>query len=462
MALFHIVFAILIAFHQFRRLKRTGIDTQTFIGAGFALAYGLAPAYFNLIDPDRVSGETGITIPYADLSSKSVLFGPVVLILYIIAYGAVCGGYRFFHKDKAYPTAAQEMSSSFYLLFGGFCAAVGLASLGYYINQVGGLDAFFSISMFLRSDSDAIFRFGLERVAFLKNSSMIILTGAVLTATGAHAQGWRRSPLLSILFAASFVGSILLLIHQSGRLFLGAFLGSFLISRFLGRRELPVARVAIGFALFAVFASVGKELFWRMAFRDQTITEEISVLRVFHSMMSEILFAHVSAVTAVSAAPDVVPYRMFVDIPIALVNLIPSSLFNFEKIRNIADINTDLVATGSPIPVDLVGFGYYSAGFLGVIVWGFLFGALASWLDSLLADSKRVWSILRAFSAVTFGLRVAYSEPTHILVSSFHMFLAFAGAIPFIFWARGRPKKRSRTADATRAAGLAQAVAPSL
>jgi hypothetical protein len=154
------------------------------------------------------------------------------------------------------------------------------------------------------------------------------------------------------------------------------------------------------------------------------------------------LFPHVATVTAIHSAPDVTPYRFFLDIPISIINLIPSAIFGFTKIQTVAEINTILVNSGAPIPVDLVGFGYYSLGTAGVIMWVFLYGWLSGKLDSLFTDSAGRWSIVRAFLAVTFGLRVAYCEPTHVVLSSFHMFIILAILLP-VLWMRPRAARKS-------------------
>jgi hypothetical protein len=444
MVFLHLLFAIFVSLHQVRRIRSSGLDTLAFIGFGFALVYGIAPAYFYITDADEVFRDTGVLIPYADLSSEATPFGPSVFALYVVAYLSVCTSYNASSKRPVFQTSGVEIQSRFYELFGGIYTLAGVGMLTFYIVRFGGLSAFFSSSMFLRSDPDAIFRYGIQNIAFLKNAAMIVLAGAILCGTGLSARRFKGSPILLMLFVLSFLSSLVLLVHQSGRIFLAAFVAGFLVARFIGRRKIPILKVSIALCIFSIFATIGKELFWSMAFREKTVIEAVSVPRVYHSMMSEILFPHIASITAVSAVPQTVSYRMFSDIPIAIFNLVPSSLLQSEKPRNIAEINSELIGTGSGIPVDLVGFGYYSAGIFGVLLWALFFGWLAGWLDSLFRDTQGVWAILRAFTAITFGLRVAYSEPTHILIGSLHMFIALGVVVPFIFLARSGSVKARR------------------
>jgi hypothetical protein len=425
---FHLIFAIVILIHQATRLRRVGIDSLTFIGFGFALAYGLGPAYFYWVNPDELYFEEGVSISFTSLKYSADMFSWLAFPLYCGAYATVCVAYRWASKGARpwRPVSSGAGLARKYEFYAWACLVVGGLILLSYIMSLGGIQMFFSLSMYLRSDENAIYQFGIERVAFLKNAAMILLSGSILSYIV-----WRERGLYNLtsvfLFLASLAGSLVLMIHRAGRLDLAALLAGFLIVKYIGKKEIPWLRMAVFSVVFACFAAVGKVLFWRLSHFDQEL--EIGGFgRVFHSLMGEILFPHFATVTALTyAGGEMQSYRYFVDIPIALVNLVPSALFGVEKLRTVAQINTDLMATGSPIPVDLVGFGYYSLGLPGVLIWAAVFGACAGLVDRRARrEPPVVAQTVIAFAGIMFGVRVLYCEPTHIILNSLHVLIVIA------------------------------------
>lgn len=127
-------------------------------------------------------------------------------------------------------------------------------------------------------------------------------------------------------------------------------------------------------------------------------------------------------------------YRWFVDIAIAPVYLLPTSIWN-AWIENISAVNTTLImkapkgvagVTGG-IPVDLLTFGFLQASGFGIIAVGIFFGFFLRVLEVLLnkVPHQGVQAVLQAYVALKIAvLGIYYSQPELIVKGNFALLIA--------------------------------------
>ena len=100
-----------------------------------------------------------------------------------------------------------------------------------------------------------------------------------------------------------------------------------------------------------------------------------------NSLFVEYVFPYLDVANVVQDVPSEAPFRWFVDVPLALLYLLPQRLLGFEPPADVSQINTYLFNPESgEIPVDIISFGYFSAGVVGMLLTTFFFWGAA---DSL-------------------------------------------------------------------------------
>jgi len=233
----------------------------------------------------------------------------------------------------------------------------------------------------------------------------------------------RHSLLLVLAFGFYFTAmlSVLILWMRAGRLHL---LNFFLVIVLVWLQSksglLRLAASVAGIILLAVITVLGKYLLG-VASNQPTLGGASSVVSL---LASELAFPYLSLINTIAISQ---PYRWFLDIPLAFIynfgvplyvlgtGSVPQSLpLSVAKVNTMNILGTTQLGE---IPVDIVTFGYFSAGPVGVVIYSFLFGLWIAFMERAFPHgAKGVLEVLRAAWIVFVStVGVAYADPVNVL-----------------------------------------------
>lgn len=230
----------------------------------------------------------------------------------------------------------------------------------------------------------------------------------------------KKSVIYWAVLCFSLALSLTVLVIRAGRLHLMNF-GIVLAIIILQNRSslLRSVGVVIGIGVIVVIPIAGKYLLgvapnWD---KPQNLLEFLTL------MAGETGFPYLSLINTLNSLTD---YRIFSDVPLAIIYTVGVPLYRvFAGIPpsdlplSVAKVNTlSLIGTTAwgEIPVDLVTFGYFNAGVIGVVITAFLYGLLIKWMEQVFrADRNSVIYNLRVAWIVfmaTVGL--VYADPVNV------------------------------------------------
>lgn len=226
--------------------------------------------------------------------------------------------------------------------------------------------------------------------------------------------------LLRLAFIATLVLSFVVLWIRAGRLHLLNYLLVLALWSMRGKRLLPKASGVLAMMLGISVVYVGKY----MLGVAQSLDDSVGFGSVFSVLVSELSFPYLSLVNALSTE---FAYRYFVDVPLAVIYTIGVPFYVLvvgsppgDLPISIAKINTmNILGTVDlgEIPVDLVSFGYLSAGVFGVSVTSFLFGGMLAFFERAFPKTLLgVPGVLRtAWIIFSATVCLLYADPVNVL-----------------------------------------------
>jgi hypothetical protein len=450
--LFTALLGVIICVVEAFRPKRSRFDLMFGVSAIFFLVYVLVPFLFET--RDWGASEFGQTVS----NSYGIVYqNPVRVAIPLCAtacYVTVVLAFSLGRKPKA-ATILPKPSVNFSNLAGVALFALGFAALVVYIIQLGGILSFFRLGVYMRADNDAATRLGIGATAFLRNIAILTASSSFFFFVSYRLASARSSRSLSLsLLAVSFVTSMIVYFHRAGRLDWLMYLGFFAMYPAFAGRKIPIFRGLMLGAVFLFLLVFGKAIMW-VAFMDiePLDKEALSFWNTLDRFTLELIFPYASSSAALSFAGTLLPYRWFVDVPIAFINLLPNQLLGIPEYPTLSTLNTELMQSASGIPVDLVGLGIYNGGFAGVIFTGLAFGLILKWIDNFCLprpnDPSR--AALKAWLCLFIAMRVPYADPSHAIVSGFHIWIVilFYVAICYV-----SPRWKPRKAAVQQAADL--------
>jgi hypothetical protein len=115
-----------------------------------------------------------------------------------------------------------------------------------------------------------------------------------------------------------------------------------------------------------------------------------------------------------------VELRWFYDLPLAVAYLVPKRLLGLSLDPNITVLSSTSLGATAGVPVDLVSFGYYSAGLVGAMVVVFGFGCILAIFEVLARRSQdRLGATLRAAWLMFLPFRLVYGDPVLYIIPGF-------------------------------------------
>jgi len=254
---------------------------------------------------------------------------------------------------------------------------------------------------------------------FLRNLVLFAVPASFL-ACGHFLHASRHRFSWAVVFAVAVLLAIAGLLHSGGRLSLAAYLAVFVTyacSRRDGRISGATALIgAVAGMLMIVFGKYALWIFVSPEAVDQAFWSIIDVPRQLLVMpLLEFSFPVYSLANTLDVSPFDVPLRWFVDFPLALVTLLPQKLLGLDQPMIIALVNQQVL--NHPVPPDLLGTGYFSAGAIGALGMAAGLAVVTRVADAFFKNSSGTGRLIGLAWAILLGFRVMYGDPTHALFS---------------------------------------------
>ena len=302
----------------------------------------------------------------------------------VYGYVTMLGGYASmtrFARKNVLPLRSAEVPLGFLLsaglLLGGLAVAAlllfshqfhGFAhflkhdpQLSLYQSDPTGLWLMMKLGAYVRGDIISVSRGYLQIVVLLGLPGVMFLSAAAFKAK--NAMRW------VIGFAAVCVWLVVLtrMFYAAGRLEFVTFVAIFpLAAVFMMRSRLAVLVIAVPLVVFVFFMAVlGKDFF---QFPAERLADLFDVMFVKTGqsilfILNEFSFPYVISANTIQIVPEEVGYRYFIDLPLAALYLLPSFGGADTWPRMISHIHLEMLPL---MPIDLVSFGYYALGAVGV------------------------------------------------------------------------------------------------
>ncbi|MYL46672.1 hypothetical protein GLV94_13560 [Virgibacillus halodenitrificans] len=146
-------------------------------------------------------------------------------------------------------------------------------------------------------------------------------------------------------------------------------------------------------------------------------------LAIFMYSVGEFSFSFYSLANAVeNSFFNGIP-RLFFDFILGILNLLSSAFLPFNVPQTATQPNTESFLNMSGIPVDIISL--VRVGVAGIILITFLFGALISILEKILANKNNLMVVFYVQFIFFVSLRGTYAGPTNVLKNNVCLFVAF-------------------------------------
>tara|TARA_Y100000813_G_scaffold193573_2_gene173015 strand:+ start:445 stop:1827 length:1383 start_codon:yes stop_codon:yes gene_type:complete len=441
-----------VEFATFFRLRR--ITFLTAVHVLIAIGYCLPPFLIQLLP--GTSWERGVTTaadpnPWGarlyilDLADHLNLPANTFISVGIILFGAYAVmAAAYFAVSHKGPSSLNSRGLSVPALtgIGIFLGLVSVAAMTLYASQFESFRHFIGTGMHIRNGTATAKWGSLQVLAQLALPSYLMLVAAALGAKGK----WRA--VLGLAACLVFAVGFIRILHVGGRIELGMYILTPVAALLFLTRSRTVAYLVAACIIMAVLMiSNLPHAFGRnpLAFGLETLlngVENFAHRIVF--VVAEFAFPHIVSAHALTATPDPIALRYFIDIPLGLLYMLP----NFTGVETLPPMVLSLHAKILPwIPVDLFSFGYFSLGTLGVLITFAAFGVLLALFDGWLSESVGWFGqALRTAWLFYLPFRLYYADPYAALQSGFGLITGTIVVIGLAMLARRTEKQQDRSA----------------
>lgn len=145
-------------------------------------------------------------------------------------------------------------------------------------------------------------------------------------------------------------------------------------------------------------------------------TSDFNIDSFINTFVSQTIHPYINVLKVPSFIDEISDHRFFGDYVYFLINLLPGSILNLigiSKIEPLWSINThNFNSLTGGIPVDIISFGYYQLGIIGVIINCLFVGFVLGKINELFNDyNHNAMKILRVRGIFIFPLLVINAEP---------------------------------------------------
>lgn len=448
----------IISFEGWRRWSRQPIGLLSVANAVFALNFCVSPIMLAMVSGTEYGlGPFGKPLFMLSIFEMLNLDGDVyrdASFASVLAYTAMVASYVGLTKWKC-PVAfdATPIPTQWLVGVGLFVGMVSIVALLLYSGQFQemsyGIGSEYT-TLYLIDDGHGLIKMMklgmLVRVEFMDIKwgflQIVVMLGVpsvmLLSAAALRMQGISRGLLL---IAALVVWCAVLAraFHASGRMELTVFLTIVPLAALLCVRSARVAVAGGGLLLlFGLFMTLARHEFFPNP--GETISVMILALtqdslRAVLYLFNEFAFPFPVAAHTLLVAPESVGYRYFIDIPLAMLYMLPSIGGADTWPEMISHIHERMVPL--MLPYDLISFGYYSFGWGGIVVVFVAMGAALAVMDAWLAPGTGwLGQILRAAWMMYLPFRIMYADPYTSMKTGFGLIVGTVLVVVMIWMAK--------------------------
>ena len=421
----HLILGALIVLMDVLQNRGKGITFLRAFNAVFFLIFVLTPIYVQTVGLPTLMNVTGLFYS-RPLSDQYYVYAALYCAL---GYISVNGGYHMFAMrgagQRTRDAIVQGMPVKRSLAFAAIgLTIVGLASLVLFVQELGGMDRFWATILFKRTGN----LMDLTPNAFLISLAPLTLAGATLfQVLWLYEKSGDKRAIYATAFGATALLASVVQVYSAGRLQFLMTISVFPIIYLMSRGKSLLLPTLIAIPIATVFIASGRDFFlaFNPEIRPSGDVFSYSTFEVVDRTAAEFSFPIMTLANTIEYVPEKAEYRYFEDVPLAILYLVPTSYRPFSLPDTLAQINTDLTpgATGG-VPVDLVSYGIYNGGLLGLFITCSLFGILLKYSDRRLAAANDpLVMALRVSWLMGLAFYTAYANPVNFVRDFFYLFV---------------------------------------
>lgn len=359
----------------------------------------------------------------------------LAILCSILAYLSIISGYYInlgsSRKGRIGVSTALEFyrgsRGETYLFYSGLVLLIfGTIALIIYSRSLGGVLPMLIYSGALRSNSAPI----ASTMPYLKNLMALNMAASYLIFASMPLGKARLQVKWALVVAVLF--SLITLFHQAGRLNLASYIASFLIAIMMKRGRASVSTLSIGLIGFLGLIYFGKQLFHSLQVVDD-LSRRAEDLKnggsLIRQLLFEISFPFVNVSHAIVNDANI-QTRYFQDLLLGAVYLLPDRLLNIELPPTLSFINTSFFGTKGEIPLDMVSYGVYSMGLIGIIIVGWVNGMAGRLFEcAFCREDGGKLQIVGVVMLLWLAYRIIYGDQSNVWSTGYHLFIMLVSTL---------------------------------
>ncbi|MAY67138.1 MAG: hypothetical protein CMM77_08420 [Rhodospirillaceae bacterium] len=433
------VLMILMAAVEYANFRRHG--RFTFLSAVHGLiviGYCLPPFMLHVLPGTPFeNGLWGYRLYILDLAERLALPDSAFVTAWLLLFGgyaALVTGYGLGLRVPVTPLGVHPVSSRILIAGVIVMGAVASAALAVYATQFKDAHYFFSSGMNIRGGRIQVNWGYLQVLAQLAFPTFLMAVAAALALRG------RARMVLIAVAAVLWAVAAARTFHTAGRFETGSFVVIPLLAWvFMLRSKKVVIPAIAALAVAILFVAIAPHNLFRLGYTYSVLSSMIEslgtdLIKAVLFVLGEYAYPHLVAAHTLTAVPDPIDFRYFIDIPLGFLHMLPSLSGVDTWPPMILSLHVRILPW---IPVDLVSFGYYSLGTLGVVITFAGFGVILALFDSWLTHG-RGWLAQSFRAAWLFYLpfRLFYADPYVSAQVGFGLITATLFVLAAAWWSK--------------------------
>ncbi|MCV2231497.1 oligosaccharide repeat unit polymerase [Acholeplasma manati] len=412
----HSMYSIIVVTREiFRIVKNRDIALISYVNLMFGFVYGIVPM---LIHIGFING-TYIN-QFISYNTNGMKYFFIFYIFSVLSYIALQIGYQIKFRNK---TKVKIIDNRIIALSAHALLVVSILSLYFWTLAYDSIFDIIRYADFIRAGYTPVN----NSFAFLKYFVSLFMFSSYLYFILIYSKKVAKTPVFYIiLFLLSFAGSIFYILANDGRMLAVIYLAVFVLIKFkidISNKVKRYDEILRNYFLIGIISLIGVSLIepvlyyakyqvWRF---DQTINPIVIIRDEFNFLL-------ISLQTSLRVREyGIVQPRFFEDLLSGILAWVPSR-FTTNMFTTTFEINTRLITgVSGQVPTDIVSMSLYSLGYIGPIVYPFLFGMLIKLIESSFYNTRKssyynMLYILIGFYMLKF---VSHSDFNNILLNIF-------------------------------------------